>query len=127
MGETNNKATVQKILQAAMTKDWDEWAKHFHEDLVIDWPQSGERVEGRDTATELHSNVPDDGASGELLSVRGEGDLVVSEVKLRYGDGSTWFWANIYEFLDGKVARVTGYFAESTEPPDWRAQWVTKV
>jgi hypothetical protein len=118
---------VGRILELAGKGQWDEWARLFHDDLVIEWPQSGERIEGRDTAVDFHSNLPEGGVDMTLLNVRGGYDVVISEVKSQYPDGSTWYWTNIYEFKDGKVGRVTGYFAETFEAPEWRAKWVTKA
>jgi hypothetical protein len=107
---SENSATVGRILELAAKRQWDEWATPFHEDLVIEWPQSGERIEGRDKAADFHSNLPEGGADMTLLNVRGGGDVVISEVKVDYADGSTWYWANIYEDVstdEAPLQRIT--------------------
>ena len=52
------------------------------------------------------------------------GDVWVIEARSDYGDGQLYHLAMIVEFHDGKVWRDTRYYAESFEPPAWRARWV---
>ena len=56
----------------------------------------------------------------------GAGDLWVTEFVLTY-DGRPSFTVSIMEFIDGKVARETQYFADPFEPGASRAQWVERT
>ena len=123
----DNKAVVEQMVQHAANGRLDEWAALHHEDCVFVWPQSGERIEGIENATAIMRNMPGGGPKPTLVNVRGTGDLVVSESRAEYPDGTVWCWANIFEFKDGKVAHETDYFAPIFEAPEWRAQWVTKL
>jgi len=42
-------------------------------------------------------------------------------------DGRPSFTISVMEFLDGKVARETQYFANPFEPGPSRAQWVERM
>ena len=56
----------------------------------------------------------------------GMGDLWVTEFILAY-DGRPSYSVSVMEFLDGKVARETQYFADPFEPGPSRARWVERT
>jgi hypothetical protein len=114
-------------------------------DVVMDWPQSGERVRGVDNFRAILSGYPGRGAGGfssepvlvageephyvmtptfNLVRVQGSGDRPVFVAKLHYPDGSTWWMIGFCFIRDDKIARQTAYFAPEYPPPEWRVQWV---
>ncbi|MGH2629010.1 MAG: nuclear transport factor 2 family protein [Actinomycetota bacterium] len=97
------------------------------EDFVLEWPQSGERIEGPDNALEIDRNFPGGLPSMRFRRTVAGGDLAVLEVELTYADGSVYQAVSIAEVRDGKVRKQTEYFAEPFEAPQWRAQWVTRI
>jgi SnoaL-like domain len=104
--------------------DRDQEAAHeiYHEDCVVEWPQSGERVRGRANLRALRTAYP----ARLEFSVRrilGGGDLWITEYSISY-DGQPVHVVSIMEFRDGLVARETHYFADPFEAPEWRARWV---
>ena len=56
----------------------------------------------------------------------GMGNLWVTEFVLTY-DGQPSYSVSVMEFLDGKVARETQYFADPFEPGPSRAAWVERM
>ena len=54
----------------------------------------------------------------------GGGDIFVVEGTMDYGDGVPVSYVGIGEIRDGKVARMTEYFANPFEAPAWRAEFV---
>ena len=94
----------------------------YHDDAVLDFPQSGERFEGVPNFKEWRSQYPA-GVKLELRELRGQGDLWVVEGTISYDDGPKQPALNILEFRGDKVARETIYVTESWEAPEWRAQW----
>lgn len=44
-----------------------------------------------------------------------------------YGDGRVFHYVSIVELKDGKMWRDTRYYAEPSEAPEWRAQWVERM
>src|SRR5262245_2329299 len=94
------------------------------DDFVQDWPQSGERIVGRQGAMklmELYSQATGTSPKLTIRSIKGEGDLYVAEGTIDYGDGIPVSYVGIAEFGDGKVHRMTEYFANPFPAPDWRA------
>jgi hypothetical protein len=93
-----------------------------HEDVVIDMPQSGERIRGRDNLKAMQDAYP----GPPTITIRrivGSGDVWVVEGRSDYG-GRIYSVANIIEFREGKIIRETRYYADPFEAPAWRSQWV---
>ena len=57
----------------------------------------------------------------------GGGDIFVVEGTIDYGDGIPVSYVGIGEVRDGKVAKMTEYFANPFEAPAWRADFVEKM
>jgi ketosteroid isomerase-like protein len=94
----------------------------YHEDAVLEFPQSGERFEGVENFREWRSQYPAE-VNFDVGEIRGEGDVWVMELTVTYDQGPKSFGVSIHEFRDGKIARETIYVAEGWEPPEWRAKW----
>jgi hypothetical protein len=92
----------------------------YHEDAVLDYPQSGERTRGRRNIQNQRASQP----SKKRFAVRGiigGGDLWIAEFVLME-DGKPPYTASIMEFGDDKVARETQYVADPFPAPARRAQ-----
>ncbi len=94
----------------------------YHDDAVLEFPQSGERFVGVENLREWRSSYPAS-TTVEFREVRGRDDLWVAEISIRYDDGRPNFGVSILEFRGDKIARESIYVAEAWEPPAWRAQW----
>ncbi|HYP57856.1 MAG TPA: nuclear transport factor 2 family protein, partial [Beijerinckia sp.] len=97
----------------------------YREDAVLEYPQSGERIRGRHNIQASRIAQP----NCKRFTVRrivGTGDLWVTEFILAY-DGRPSYSVSVMEFLDGKVARETQYFADPFEPGPSRANWVERM
>ena len=97
----------------------------YHEDAVLDYPQSGERTRGRRNIQGQRASQP----SKKRFTVRriiGGGDLWVTELVVTY-DGKPSYTVSIMEFRDDKVARETQYFADPFVAPTSRAQWGERI
>ncbi|MBV9244126.1 MAG: nuclear transport factor 2 family protein, partial [Methylobacteriaceae bacterium] len=95
------------------------------EDAVLEYPQSGERIRGR-RKIQLSRAAQPNRKRFTVRRIVGAGDLWVTEFVLTY-DGRPSFTVSIMEFIDGKVARETQYFADPFEPGASRAQWVERT
>jgi hypothetical protein len=102
--------------------DFETEHRIYHEDAVLEYPQSGERTRGRSNIQNQRAGQP----SKKRFAVRrimGGGDLWVTELILTY-DGKPSYTVSIMEFKEDKVTRETQYFADPFAAPAWRAQWV---
>jgi hypothetical protein len=127
MDEQGNRAVVEKIVDLTVKGDLDALFELYHEDVVLDWPQSGERIVGKANCINVYRNYPGGQPKPTPRGIRVSGGLAVAEALTQYPDGSVWYWTNIFELRDGKVARETDYFSQAFEAPEWRAQWVQRV
>lgn len=95
----------------------------YHEDAVLEFPQSGERYEGRAAFTEWRSAYPSEIAF-DVLRVTIRHDLAVVELSASYDGGPTTFGVGLMEFIGDRIARERIYIGEGWEPPEWRARWL---
>jgi hypothetical protein len=104
--------------------DADPDATHeiYHDDAILEFPQSGERFEGVANFKEWRSQYPA-GVELKMRNLRGQGDLWIAEGGISYDGGPLQPAVNILEFRDDKVARETIYVTETWEAPEWRARW----
>jgi len=119
-------------LRAALERHWaasdanDFTAEHdiYHEDAVLFYPQSGERIRGRRNIQESRLVQPNQ-KRFTVQRIAGSGALWVTEFVLRY-DGKPSYAVSIMEFRDGLVAHETQYFADPFEPAPSRAHLVER-
>jgi len=92
--------------------------------FVMEMPQSGERIPSREAMRSMQEAFPAPPQSVKIRRVVGAQRIWVLEGELDYGQGP-WSAVVVMELDDeGLIARETRYYAEKTEPPDWRAAWV---
>jgi SnoaL-like domain len=94
----------------------------YHDDAVLEFPQSGERFVGVENFREWRSAYPAS-TSFEFREVRGRDDLWIAEVSVSYDGGPRSFGVSILELRGEKIARESIYVAEGWEAPEWRAHW----
>jgi ketosteroid isomerase-like protein len=97
----------------------------LHDDYICEWPQSNERIRGRENFVALNSNYPGRWAA-EVKRVIGQGDQVASEVTLTW-ENQIVMVVSFYEIRDGKIYREIDYWPEAYAAPDWRAQWIVRI
>lgn len=121
---------TDRSLRLALERHWeasdagDFEAEHdiYHEDAVLHYPQSGERIRGRRNIRESRYLQPNR-KRFTVNRIVGDGDLWVTEFMLSY-DGIPSYAVSIMEFDKGLVARETQYFADPFEPAASRAHLV---
>jgi ketosteroid isomerase-like protein len=119
------RAALDQHWAASDANDFETEHLIYHEDAVLDYPQSGERTRGRSNIQGQRSSQP----SKKRFTVRrivGGGDLWVTELILTY-DGKPTYTVSIMEFRGDKVARETQYFADPFVAPVFRAQLVERM
>ena len=134
MAIDTNAAIVERLRALFEQESIDELARAVYDasadDLVQEWPQSGERIRGRDNAKAINDNYPEMTGTSPKFSLRrvsGEGAHWIVEGTIDYGDGTPVSYVGVTELRDGKIVAVTEYFANPFEAPDWRAKWVERI
>jgi SnoaL-like domain len=112
---------VRRYLEYAGA-DVDRAHEIYHDDAVLEFPQSGERFEGVDNFTEWRRRYPAE-VRYRVRRITAREDLVVVELSVGYDGGPWQFGVQLLEFRGDKVARERIYVMEGWEAPEWRAPW----
>lgn len=121
MNDITRMATVQLLLDIKPTNIEQRHAL-YHDDAVVEFPQSQERFAGKQNILAWRTQYPAT-VEGRIRRIVGCGDVWVAEGAVRY-DGGPWHYGiSIHEFRGDKVSRETIYVAEGFDAPDWRAPW----
>jgi ketosteroid isomerase-like protein len=122
MDEDGVRAALNHYLEHSAAGDEDTAHDIYHQDAVLQFPQSGECFDGVANFLPWRRQYPAQLAY-ELDRLTGEGDVWVGELRIRY-DGGPWNYAvDILEFRGGKVARESIYVSEGWPAPEWRSPW----
>jgi hypothetical protein len=99
------------------------------DDFVEEWPQSGERLTRAASLRMGEMYQEKSGTSPKFTYKRmlGGGDVFIVEGTIDYGDGIPVSYVGVGEVRDGKIARMTEYFANPFEAPAWRADFVERM
>jgi len=123
-------AEFERVLKTGdmqqMTRLTQEWAT---DDFVQEWPQSGERMT-KDGSMRMSAGYDAmSGTSPKFTYKRmiGGGDVFVVEGTIDYGDGVPVSYVGVGELRDGKIAKMTEWFANPFPAPEWRAAFVEKM
>jgi len=121
MDETTLLAALRRHWEYEVT-DYEMSHEIYHDDAVLEFPQSQERFEGKANFLAWRKNYPAS-IEFEIRRIRGQGNFWVAENSIRY-DGGPWNYSiNILEFRGDKIARETIYVTQGWEAPQWRAPW----
>ena len=131
---TTEQTVPEEQIREALKMHWqasaagDANAEHdiYADDAICDYPQSGERILGRNNLQALRSHHPGKPSGFNVRRMVGNGDLWITEYTITYQDRPA-FTVSIMEFRDGKVVHETQYFADPFEAPPWRKQWVQQM
>jgi len=97
-----------------------------HEDFVMEMPQSGERIRGREQMRKFQEAYPTPPTIHLRRVTVSEGLWVIEGVN-DYGEGQVFTVVVIFELRDGKIWRDTRYYAEPFQAPQWRARWGARM
>jgi ketosteroid isomerase-like protein len=119
------RSALQRHWDASDANDFEAEHEIYHEDAVLHYPQSGERIRGRRNIQESRFVQPNK-KRFTVQRMTGSGNLWVTEFVLSY-DGKPSYTVSIMEFRDGKVANETQYFADPFDPAPSRAHLVERA
>ena len=102
--------------------DTDRAHEIYHDDAVLEFPQSGERFEGVGNFREWRRQYPAD-VRFRIQRITAREDLVVAEVSVSYNGGPWQYGVQLLEFRDDKVERERIYVMDGWEAPEWRTPW----
>jgi hypothetical protein len=90
----------------------------YQDDAILDYPQSRERILGRNNMQITRTLQPNK-KRFVVHRIMGSGDLWISEYVLTY-EVQPYYTVSIMQFRGVKVAHETQYFAGPFEASEWR-------
>jgi ketosteroid isomerase-like protein len=148
VAELTNREVVERFVEAMKVEDLDRAEQCLAEDVVEDYPQSGERIRGRANRRAVVENYPGRAESvfhpgavrtvvGDdhwvmtptmsLLRLNGSGERFTATGEIVYPNRERWHIIQLIELRGGKIAKLTTYFAAPFEPAPYRAPFVERM
>jgi hypothetical protein len=123
MEEQQIREALNAHWQASATGDINAEHDIYDDNVVCEYPQSGERILGRHNLQALRGHHPGKPSGFKVRRITGTGNLWITEYTINYKRQSA-YTVSIMEFSNGKVIHETQYFADAFEAPEWRKEWV---
>jgi hypothetical protein len=94
-----------------------------HDEYTMEWPQSRERLRGRDTMKAFQESNEGSRPPRWVRRVLVREGLWVVEGSVDYGGGREGDFVLILELREGRVFKETRYYADRLEASEARTQW----
>lgn len=123
----NSKRVVEQFWEAMQANDFRAAGELLDDEYVLEWPQSGERVRGRENFVAINEKYPAHGRwEFSIHRILAEGDEAVSDVDVTDGviRGRVITFSTI---RDGKILHQTEFWPDPFAPASWRAPWVERT
>ncbi|MBG0826326.1 nuclear transport factor 2 family protein [Planomonospora sp. ID67723] len=119
---------VHQLWDRMQARDWQGLGELLADELVVEWPASGERIVGRENFVRVNAEYPE-GWSIKVLRVVADGETVVSEVEVPHEEMGVHRVASFWTVRDGKIVTGREYWTElNADPsPEWRAEYVQRM
>lgn len=141
---STNRAVIDRFVTSLNERRFDDLVELLDADVIQDWPQSGETFRGRESiraVLDAFAELPISEATRVVgsedkwvltptwtpLQIVGTGDQYTIEAEIMYPNGDRWRYVGIARFRNGKIHRLTEYFAAPFPPAEWRSRWAEKV
>jgi ketosteroid isomerase-like protein len=121
-------AVIQMLWDHIQARDWRAVSDLLDENLVVEWPVSAERIEGRANFVAVNSLYPG-GWMIRVLRIVADGDEVVSEVEVPHDTMGVFRAASFWTVHNGKIVRGREYWTSpgSDPSPEWRLGYVKRT
>jgi hypothetical protein len=98
-----------------------------HDEYTMEWPQSGERLRGRDTMKAFQESNVGSRPPRWVRRVLVREGLWVVEGSVDYGGGREGDFVLILELREGRIFKETRYYADRLEASEARARWFERM
>jgi hypothetical protein len=126
MNKKNNIDVINSLITSINEKNLEAMDKLFSEDVIIEWPQSGERIVGNSNRREIYNRFPSL-PSVKLSRINGIGNIYILEAELNYGNDDKYQSVFIFELENGFIKKEIAYWSKPFPAPNWRKPWVEKI
>lgn len=128
MGTVSEASNIARgLFERMQARDWDAAAALLDPAVVVEWPVSRERMNGRDNFIAVNREYPE-GWEIRVLRVIADGDQAVTEVEVAHQTLGLFRVASFWTVAGGLLTRGTEYWTEvgSEEPQTDRSRYVER-
>ena len=124
MEESGNRRTVERLWAMFDAGDFNVGAL-LGDDFICEWPQSGERIRGRDNFIAVNANYPRR-VRIHLQRLVDAGDTIVTEILGVDADDQADIdrAVSFFELRDGVITRLREFWPDAFAAAEWRTPWV---
>jgi len=121
---TTNEAIVRAMWATFDRFEFAAAAPLLHDDFTCEWPQSRERIIGRENFIAINAEYP---GRWRITVTRlvASGEQVVTECDVSNG-AVTVQAVSFFTLKDGQIIHIREYWPDTMEAQAWRAQWVER-
>jgi hypothetical protein len=146
----DHRPILEAIVRGMSTHDFSIYDRHFTEDFVDEFPQSGEVTRGPANARWIIENYPQPADVGpqldptvmrlqssdevkvvaptfSIVKLEGRGNEGTAVLRSGYPDGSIWWVIVLYQLRGDRICRSSTFFAPEFPAPEWRAAHVERA
>lgn len=125
--DSSPEAVVREFWRLMATNDFHSVAAVLAPDLVVEWPQSGERIRGAGRFCQMNAEYPTTGRwRFRINRLVASGDSVVTQVSLGDGEQSAEP-ISFFTVQDGRITRLLEYWPEPFAPAENRRHLVERM
>jgi ketosteroid isomerase-like protein len=110
---------VNRFWAAFERRDWAGARRLLADDAVLDWPVTGERIEGADGIIHVNAIYPEGWTIHPQRTVALTAEQVYSVVKVDHPPGA-FYAVSFFRLHEGRIRAVEEYWSTVEEPPAWR-------
>lgn len=131
MGQTSAADLVRRFWELFDAEEWAAAGELLADDVVVEWPHSGELIRGRDNVLTVNASYPGSSRIRVLQVVGGSGGsdgVVASEVEVRNA-GAVFWAASFFTVAGGLIRHVREHWvdAPAEPPPAGRSNYVERL
>ncbi len=122
----NNKQLLENFWATMATNDFYAASQLLHDDYILEWPQSGERIRGQENFAAINTFYPTEGKWEFTINhILAEGKLVTTDVSVTNGKVKDRV-ITFSTIRDEKIWKQVEFWPEIFVAPEWRKQWVER-
>lgn len=117
---------INSLIKSINDKNLGAMDNLFSEEVVLEWPQSGERIVGNSNRREIYNRFPYL-PSVKPFRFKDIGNLLILEAELIYENNDKYLCVFIFELENGLITKEIAYWSKAFPAPEWRKTWVEKI
>ncbi|GCE47132.1 SnoaL-like protein [Thermosporothrix hazakensis] len=113
---------IERFWQTMSERRFEDLAVFLHDDFTCEWPQTRERIRGKENYIAVNANYPGEWTITIHRILASENEAVTLCTMAFQGQQETAI--SFFELRDSLIVKEVDYWPEPYTAPDWRAQWV---